>query len=364
MDEAKNFMLGMMQTLKERIGNPFIGAFAAAWFVWNFRIVLVVLGKGPWEAKIKYIYEDFMPTRLDWFLHGYLIPGIGAAIWIFLLPPIFRWITVFHEKQLNKNREAIYGATEQKILTKEEAISLRTHVLEEKTKLLDEKEKFSKSLTENALEIQNLNSKLNSTTAELSDAVEVRNKLQKQNTEYEGKLDIFAALIKEKIYHLDFYQSNITIEKRNAELLAIGFKSFQREFSHGEALVVLDNDINHWPLVSNGSIIFRGHEVLKKGLCIEEACAAAIIIISALHRKRKIDMLPFNEVIYQLSSISAPNALTSLDQLINLNLITIQSKEAIIPTANLLDISTALKDIGFRISPSKITREDSRELFS
>ncbi|CAM4267660.1 hypothetical protein COAQ111491_14155 [Comamonas aquatilis] len=354
MDEAKNFMLGMMQTLKERIGNPFVGAFAAAWLVWNFKIVLVVLGKGPWEAKIKYIYKDLMPDRIDWFFHGYLIPGAVAAIWIFLLPPLFRKITVWHEKQINLNREAIYGVTEQKVLTNEEAVSLRTHILEEKTKLLDQKEKFSKSLTDHALEIQNLNSQIQNLSSEKQAAEKDKNELNNRIVESRTELNSLKESIKPKISHLDFSTVNLSNDGLHEELLSIGFNLEIRAFSRNDQFITIDKKYNYWPLIANGSLSFRGQYLLPDRTFIDESCATIIVIIHALTRKLHKKIIPISELITECTLIELPNILSSFDHLISVNLISYTDNESdFYQTSSSARIAHQFIQIGFRLNEAR-----------
>lgn len=357
MDEAKNFMLGMMQTLKERIGNPLIGAFAAAWFVWNFKIVLVIVGKGPWDAKIKYIYTDLMKDWTDWAVHGYLIPLIVAGLWIFLLPPAFRWVTVWHERQLNQNRKAIYGVTEQRVLTEDEAVILRTHILEEKTKLLDEKEKFSKSLTEYALKIENLNSQIQTISSEKKKSEENNTALSNQILVSNSELSSLKESIKPKISHLDFSTANLPIEGLHAELLAIGFNLETRGFSRNNQFVTLDDRFNYWPLITKGELTFRGQRLLPDRTYIDESCAAIIIIFHALTKNRHVKTIPTTELLTECTLIDLPNIVSSFDHLISISLISYTDNDINFnQTSSSAKIAHQLIQIGFRLNEARISK--------
>lgn len=149
MDDAKTFVLGMMQTVRERLGNPFVSAFAISWLIWNFRLVLIFVGDagpGGWHQKIKYIDEKLMVSRADWFWHGFAVPTIGAAIWIFALPPALRWIAVWHEKNKSKAQEMIYDATKARVLSVEDAVALRAHVIDQRAAALADRERSAKAL--------------------------------------------------------------------------------------------------------------------------------------------------------------------------------------------------------------------------
>lgn len=57
MDDAKEFVASLLKTVRDRLGNPLVSAFTIAWLVWNFRVVLVLVGDGDggWRAKIDYL---------------------------------------------------------------------------------------------------------------------------------------------------------------------------------------------------------------------------------------------------------------------------------------------------------------------
>lgn len=148
MDDAKGFLQGMLETVRDRLGNPLVSAFACAWAVWNFRLLLVLIGdgEGGWLAKLKYIDERLMPNRLDWLVHGYLVPLAAALVWIYLLPPILRRVAAHHEKSRNAAVDAVYSATSTRTLSEDEALKLRVLVLQQRAEWLSEKSSVSASL--------------------------------------------------------------------------------------------------------------------------------------------------------------------------------------------------------------------------
>ncbi|RLJ40543.1 hypothetical protein [Acidovorax sp. 106] len=148
MDDAKTFVLGIFQTVRERFGNPLVSAFVVAWAIWNFRLLLVFLGSGDggWKAKISYIDNYLFPKQLDWLIHGSLIPLGIALTWIYLLPPLLRRIAADHEKNLNRTRDAIFSATEVRTLSSEEALHLRSVMIKQRAEWQTEKAETVQSL--------------------------------------------------------------------------------------------------------------------------------------------------------------------------------------------------------------------------
>ena len=132
MDDAKNFVLGIFQTVRERFGNPLVSAFAIAWAIWNFRLLLVLVGDGGWRDKIVYIDTKLMTEWWHWLLHGTTIPLAAALFWIYVLPPALRKIATDHEKMSNLNREALFQVAETRTLSVQEALEMRAIMIKQR----------------------------------------------------------------------------------------------------------------------------------------------------------------------------------------------------------------------------------------
>lgn len=148
MDDAKNFVLGIFQTVRERFGNPLVSAYSIAWAVWNFRLIMVIFGGGDggWRAKVTYIDKQLMPHWLDWALHGVAIPLGIALLWIYAIPPILRAVATHHERTSNKTRAAIFQVTDTRILSEEEALGMRGVMLKKHAEWISEKAATMQSL--------------------------------------------------------------------------------------------------------------------------------------------------------------------------------------------------------------------------
>jgi hypothetical protein len=122
MDEAKQFVAALATTLRDRLGNPLVSAFSIAWLIWNFRIVLVLVGTGDggWKSKIDYLDRVLMVPASSWLWHGLLIPLVIALVWIFALPWVLRKIAIAHEMQANKTKEALLTARNEAPISAEE----------------------------------------------------------------------------------------------------------------------------------------------------------------------------------------------------------------------------------------------------
>ncbi len=148
MDDAKNFVLGIFQTVKERFGNPLISAFVIAWGIWNFRLLLVLIGSGDggWQAKITYIDTKLMVHWWHWAVHGTVVPLLAALLWIYALPPLLRRVAAHHEKHTNLTREALFQITETRTISEDEASEMRSVMLRQRAEWRRDKIETKQSL--------------------------------------------------------------------------------------------------------------------------------------------------------------------------------------------------------------------------
>lgn len=135
MDDAKEFVASLLKTVRDRLGNPFVSAFAIAWLIWNFRVILVLIGDGDggWRAKIDYLDKTLMVPTYSWALHGVVAPLIFACIWIFALPRVLRWVALFHARQSHLTKEAMMAADESAPISAAERTELWSKMQKRKT---------------------------------------------------------------------------------------------------------------------------------------------------------------------------------------------------------------------------------------
>lgn len=176
MDDAKNFVLGIFQTVKERFGNPLISAFVIAWVVWNFRLLLVLIGSGEggWQAKITYIDTKLMVHWWHWVVHGTLVPLVAALLWIYVLPPLLRRVAAHHEKHTNLTREALFQISGTRTLSEEEASEMRSVMLRQRAEWRKDKletkqslEDYERTISEKLAQVETLEHQIQAQREEL-----------------------------------------------------------------------------------------------------------------------------------------------------------------------------------------------------
>jgi hypothetical protein len=141
MDDAKEFVASLLKTVRDRLGNPLVSAFAIAWLIWNFRVVLVLIGQGDggWAAKITYLDTRLMATWWAWALHGFAIPLLFAIIWIYILPPLLREVALHHERQANTTRTGMLEVLGQTPLTEDDRVKLLEQIRKERKAWVEER---------------------------------------------------------------------------------------------------------------------------------------------------------------------------------------------------------------------------------
>ena len=303
MNEAKQFMMSMMQTMKERIGNPFIGAFAAAWLIWNFKIVLVIIGNGKegWRDKIKFIFIELMPSDWDWFIHGYLYPGFAAFTWVFILPPVLRFIHVWHEEQANKTKEAIYKATSKKVITKEEELELRNHITEEYIKLTEQREKSAKALQDSVRTQKELSDQIAENSTQIINLQSEKAELEKEKSNLKASVNNLNAIINPNA--LEVVNSDLEDQSvKNNILTKIGF-SISKIESKELSLVAHEHYNVYLPIQILRDVIYEETLILNRNQILDEITAFTLIKISQIEQSRinengiDMEMISFEKTI-------------------------------------------------------------------
>lgn len=128
MESIRDLWNSVRLSLLDRLSNPLLGAFCIAWTVWNFRIVITLLGAGAWREKIDYIDKVLMTTAWDWAIHAYAIPLAVAAVYVFLLPPLLRKVTVYHREQAAITARAVMIADGEQPISEVEASRLLARI--------------------------------------------------------------------------------------------------------------------------------------------------------------------------------------------------------------------------------------------
>lgn len=76
-----DFFTELRDAFMARLRNPFIACFLLAWPVWNFRLFMVLVGKGDFQQKLDYIDKHLQLTDQPWlWLFGPLVTAAGYTL--------------------------------------------------------------------------------------------------------------------------------------------------------------------------------------------------------------------------------------------------------------------------------------------
>jgi hypothetical protein len=175
-DDTKEFIASMIKTVRDRLGNPLISAFVISWLIWNFRVVLVLIGSGDggWRAKINYLDSQLMVGWSAWPLHGLLVPLGIALVWIFAMPGVLRRVAVFHEGPSHVTKAEVLKALEKAPISEEERIGLWASMAKERKQFAEIVSELNKAIEQMQREQAPLQIPADSATAPAEDIPTVR----------------------------------------------------------------------------------------------------------------------------------------------------------------------------------------------
>lgn len=130
METIKEFFAAIKGQLAERLANPFTGAFCIAWAAWNFRLLMVLLGKGTYQEKFVYIDTSLYLDWRYWSLRGVVLPIATATVYLLAYPWSTRWLAEHYRKQQTKANNLMKAADGEALLSVEDSRKLRTKYAE------------------------------------------------------------------------------------------------------------------------------------------------------------------------------------------------------------------------------------------
>jgi len=82
------FMKEMLSTVRERMKSKLISSFVIAWLVYNYQLVLVIVGDGGYADKLYYISNEMKYDGFSLLSPNFLCPIAIALFYIWLVPAI------------------------------------------------------------------------------------------------------------------------------------------------------------------------------------------------------------------------------------------------------------------------------------
>lgn len=141
--------------IKERISNPFLGAFGVAWSIVNFRVVLTLFGDGAATEKIRFIENNLIDDNGR--LWGW--PLLGAVVYLVAVRPLTACFVFLHEWTEGVFASAKNIALKRKRITKEEQERIYAELHEKVAKAEQERAELGKISTDFYRKRNEINSK-------------------------------------------------------------------------------------------------------------------------------------------------------------------------------------------------------------
>lgn len=270
MDAVKDIFDSIISVVKDRLVNPFYGAFAIAWVVINYEFLLVFFGSIPYLEKLEYIDNTIFLDSKAW-LNGLLYPAIVAFGYIFITPFVYRAVS-FYQKTIEKRTiELLLEIAGDTPMPKEAAAGLLERMKRERERLnsriddLYSQNQASASMIENlANENRGLKSRISELTKYSPSEGEEKNSLPTSSDS--ESMPVMESLLKRSpswrfdLYEKDFGEiGSVSIVKR---LVARGFSAQELMVMHwlqGGRLVSQDDVFEAFKLPNE-----KGRELLDE----------------------------------------------------------------------------------------------------
>ncbi|WP_140626391.1 hypothetical protein [Methylibium rhizosphaerae] len=124
--ETLKELLGAVRSqIQERVASPLTGAFVISWGIWNFKLILVVFGDGPYKDKVSFIETQLYPGWDMGTLRGIAYPALTALAYIYLYLPLAKHVMAHHKRRQNEMRALAAEIDGTKVLTVDQATELR-----------------------------------------------------------------------------------------------------------------------------------------------------------------------------------------------------------------------------------------------
>lgn len=146
MDTIKELFDAIKGQLSERLANPFTGAFCIAWVIWNFRLLMVFMGKGTYQDKFLYIDTDLYPDWRYWAVRGVVGPMVTAVAYLWAYPRATRRLAEDYRRQQTTANNLMKAAEGTALLSLEDSVALRVRLAEAEQRWKTERDQLNKEL--------------------------------------------------------------------------------------------------------------------------------------------------------------------------------------------------------------------------
>lgn len=304
MKNLQDLFNDVANSVKNKFSNPLVNAFLFSWMTWNYKFLLVVfLDGGLWPEKIYYI-ENFIFNGYKGVILGFILPLITALLWIYVLPPLFTRVSVWHVRQNNVNDYLVNKASREKILTQSDNLNLRRSINKQWKELENLTNENSFAIERHAKQINDLvkeREKLLQDLTELSAIVSKKdNIISNKNNRIETaekRIDRMNVVINEK---REPFICETFINKSDEEIsnLIKSIFSFKNNVLQYNFVHYIRNKYNSrliFPLCVKKRIIYKQNMLLDKGNVITVDFILALYFLFEVYGEEEIFNIGFNK---------------------------------------------------------------------
>lgn len=106
--------------IADRLANPFTGAFAVAWCIFNFRLLVVLIWIEPYRQKFAYIDSALYPTLTHWFIRAIIAPVLAAYAYLLFYPKATMWAATRYRRMQTQANNEMRAAQGEALMTRDE----------------------------------------------------------------------------------------------------------------------------------------------------------------------------------------------------------------------------------------------------
>lgn len=237
----KEIAISLIENTKERLKNPFIGSLAVSFFIYNWRIILILLQSSTEiELRIKYIEQNYLAADTLYF------PFLTSLVYLTTIPYLNSLIDWFTNKAINNRTDRSFGRRISKLKHRISEARLERQIAEE---------------IAGTNEIESLNNKIQ----ELNETIDSKNKtIEEAITDQKLSKDKYFEMVKEmelllsrktaETDHILEENDKLTtalyfIDKKNLENDSSVKQFIKENISEKEKLILMDIENSSKPIM-------------------------------------------------------------------------------------------------------------------
>jgi len=189
-----SFLTNIKAYLYERVSNPLISTFMFSWFIWNYKLFIVIFSSDSLVQKFSFIQYNIYQTQGDLLLYNLFYPMITTYLYLYVLPRLT--IKVYKkwkedQQEIVKLKQDLEGeellSVEKSKELKMELYKFRDEAYKKQQSLVEELETYKKTYS---TEQQRYKDEINSNKQRNSSMEQEIKSLQEENNKLKANLEL------------------------------------------------------------------------------------------------------------------------------------------------------------------------------